>query len=256
MVGKKRSIRGGQGIGQVFLLAAVLCFCLALPVRAAEDTGSEIKKEARYYYKKGVKQTGWQKIKGKYYYFDRKSGKRAEGKTVDGIKIKKDGTAVGSAYNKRKIETMITARKLVDKITSSTDRRAVKRRKCFRWIFQFPYTLPRDFGKARKKKGWEVVFANDIFEQGAGDCVSGAAALAFLLHECGYPDVYIYHDSEHAWVEIEGKVFDPLFAEGRGYSQYYNVTYKAYYTECKRHAKARRIKLRKDQFRHVGKCRI
>ncbi|HCT92394.1 MAG TPA: hypothetical protein DF613_13620 [Lachnospiraceae bacterium] len=252
----EKNLYMGKRVWRVFLLAVLLCFCLPLPIQAAESTGSGVKKEAQYYYKKGVRQKGWQKIKGKYYYFNRKSGIKVEGETVDGIEIKKDGTAVKSSYNKRKIETMITAHKLVNKITKSTDSRAVKRKKCFKWMFRFPYRLPREFDKAKKKKGWEMTFANDIFVDAGGDCVSESAALAFLFHECGYEDVYICHDSEHAWVETVDRVFDPLFAEARKYSRYYNVTYKAYYAECTRYGKARRVKLRKNQFKHVGRCKI
>ena len=53
---------------------------------------TEIGSKTYYFDKKGVMQTGWQKIKGDYYYFDRSNGKQIKNKTVDGIKIKKDGT--------------------------------------------------------------------------------------------------------------------------------------------------------------------
>ena len=56
-------------------------------------------------------------------------------------------------------------------------------------------------------------------------CVSMSAALAFMLHECGYSTVYVAHDSEHAWVELNGRVYDALFARAKDYNKYYNLSY-------------------------------
>ena len=50
-------------------------------------------------------------------------------------------------------------------------------------------------------------------------------ALAFMLHECGYSTVYVAHDSEHAWVELNGRVYDALFARAKDYNKYYNLSY-------------------------------
>lgn len=36
-----------------------------------------------------------------------------------------------------------------------------------------------------------------------------------MLHEAGYKTVYVAHDSEHAWVELNGKVYDALFARAK-----------------------------------------
>lgn len=76
--------------------------------------------------------------------------------------------------------------------------------------------------------GWEVTFANDIFDHHQGCCVSEASATAFLFHECGYPQVYVATDTGHAWVELNGRVYDPLFAESRDFNSYYNVPYEGY----------------------------
>lgn len=59
--------------------------------------------------------------------------------------------------------------------------------------------------------------------------MSDAAAVAFMFHECGYEEVYVACDTSHAWVELEGRVYDPLFAEARGFNKYYNIPYSSYY---------------------------
>ena len=147
---------------------------------------------------------------------------------VDGIQIQKDGTAKKTKANVRKIQTMIKARAVVDEITDENDSKVEKREKCFKWIFQFPYRRYRLLKPIYKQEGWEVDFANDIFDNKKGCCVSESSALAFLFHECGYKTVYICHDTGHAWVELEGRVYDPLFAEAKDYEQYYNRSYKGF----------------------------
>lgn len=171
--------------------------------------------------KSGVLQKGWQNVKGKYYYFDRKSGKQIKGKTVNGIKINKKGEANES--DKNKILTMIEARKIMLKITKPTDSMAVKRMKCFKWILSLPYHQFRELKPIYNKKGWEITFANDIFKYRSGCCVSQSAACAFLFLEIGYTDISVCHDSEHAWLTIGDRIYDPVFAEAKSFSKNYDA---------------------------------
>lgn len=185
---------------------------------------------AVYYIDKGGEPVrGWKKLGGEYYYFDRETGKMAAGKKVDGVKLNEDGTARQTEAGVARIRTMIKARAVVEKVTKPTDSIEQKREKCFRWVFQFPYRRYRRLQPIYKKPGWEVTFANDIFDHRQGCCVSDASAVAFLFHECGYEEVYVACDTSHAWVELEGRVYDPLFAEARGFSKYYNIPYSSYY---------------------------
>lgn len=232
----------------LFFLILFICMCMPCQIQAAsKKAGWQNKDGYRYYYnengkkttglmvigkntyyfnKKGIMQTGWQKYKGEYYYFDRSKGKQCRNCKVDGIKIKKDGTVKKTNYNISKIDTMITAHKVVDTITKATDNKETKMKKVFDWVSKCPYRRYRFLKPIYKKKGWEMTFANDIFEKGKGDCVSGASALAFLFHECGCKTVYVCHDTEHAWVELDGNVYDPLFARVKDYNKYYNGSYK------------------------------
>jgi len=89
-----------------------------------------------------------------------------------------------------------------------------------------PYNRYRILPVARQTKGWEITFANDIFDKGKGCCVSEACAFAYLARECGYKTVYVCDDTSHAWVEIDGYVYDTLFAVSKSYKTYYKGTYK------------------------------
>lgn len=77
-------------------------------------------------------------------------------------------------------------------------------------------------------------FANDHFLHHNGDCVSDAGAFAYLAKAIGYKNVYVCADAvqsnnnAHAWCEINGYVYDPLFAEAKSYSKYYGATYGSY----------------------------
>lgn len=190
-----------------------------------------IKKKTYYFTKTGVMQTGWMKRSGEYYYFDRNTGVQKKNCTIDGIKIKKDGTASATTQAKKKMDLMITARKKMLEVTKPTDSQSEKLKKVFNWVLKHPYKRYRRLAEAKNSAGWEIDYANEIFKKGNGCCVSEACAFAFLAKECGYKKVYVRDDTGHAWVEIKGRVFDTLFAETKGFNLYYNSTY----TQAKLH---------------------
>lgn len=185
-----------------------------------------IKGKTYYFGKSGVMEKGWFKKGKDYYYCDRTTGVQKKGCKVDGIKLQKNGKADKTQYSKKKIDTMIKAKSIMNKVTKPTDSKEKKLKKVFDWVLKHPYKRYRILNQVRNKKGWETVFANDIYKNGKGCCVSEASALAFLAHECGYKTVYLCDDTGHAWVEINGRVYDTLFAETKSYNNYYNSTYK------------------------------
>ena len=160
-------------------------------------------------------------------FFGRLDGKRVVGQTVDGIPIAANGTVDTSGYNGTKIGTMMTAHSYVEQICKPTDSMEDKRLKCFKWLFQFPYHRFRLLSDKYWLPGWENDFANDIFKYKAGCCVSEASACAFMFHEIGYENVYIAHDTGHAWVYMNGRVYDPLFAEAKDFNSNYDVVIPA-----------------------------
>lgn len=191
-----------------------------------------VKKKTYYCDKSGRVVYGWFQKGKQYYYASRSSGVIQKKKKVDGIRVRKSGKAVKSKANVAKIKTMMYARKQVARITKESDTKSQKLKKCFDWVIAFPYVQHRKLDNMYKKKGWEVTFAQDIFTRGGGCCVSDAAAFGFLAKECGYSKVYVGHDTSHGWTEIQGRVYDPLFAEAKDYDKYYNCTYKTYGLWC------------------------
>ncbi|MBQ9180346.1 MAG: hypothetical protein IJ132_06055, partial [Firmicutes bacterium] len=106
-----------------------------------------------------------------------------------------------------------------------------KLRRCFRYVMNFHYKTRRKF---RRTKDWPAVYANDHFLKGSGNCHSDAAAFAYLAASCGYERVYIASDtsrsvsSSHSWTEVNGRAFDPLFAQAKSYSRNWDSRYGVY----------------------------
>ncbi len=183
-----------------------------------------------YANRKGEIAQGWRKIEGHYYFFDRKSGKLRRNAKADGIKITKNGIAKETKQNIARIKVYMEAQKVVNQVTKPTDSKSQKLYKCYRWMAKFQYKQYRTMRKAKAShpKDWDVIFANDIFLNHNGCCASEASAFAYLAKVCGYKDVSICSDTGHAWVDIGGRLYDPLFAEARSFKDNYNAKYTDY----------------------------
>ena len=180
--------------------------------------------------KKGVVVKGWMKYKGNYYFFDRKSGKMKIGGKADNFKISRYGVFKDNKYNLERVNVYLLAQKVMEKYTKPTDSKSDKLYKCYKWLAKYPYMEFRKVRYTKKKhpKDWDIIYARDIFDRHKGCCASEAAAFAYLAKTCGYKNVKICSDTGHCWVDIDGKLYDPLFAEDRGFSKNYNATYWDY----------------------------
>ena len=181
-----------------------------------------------FYCLKGQKQYSWTRIGGANYFFDRSTGAMKAGTRVDGLVLGADGRAADDAYSAEKIRTLITAKGIVASITNPWDSVSVKKEKAFRWVMGHPYRQYRGVGEAMQTPGFEMLFANDIFERGNGCCGSTSYAFAFLAVECGCREVYVVDDGVsaggHAWVTMEGNnnVYDVIFAKAKSFSKNYD----------------------------------
>lgn len=123
------------------------------------------------------------------------------------------------------------AEKIVAQVTNNGMSQAQKLKACFDWVISKPYVTRRTFSNF---EGWPAVFANDHFVLGGGNCHSDAAAFAYLAKVLGYTNVYVCTDADgrngagHSWTEINGLVYDPLFAEAKNYYGYFGVGYGSY----------------------------
>lgn len=204
----------------------------------------------RYYFDTdGKRCSGVKKIDGKYYYFNEKgvmktgtvtSGKNTYYCTDKGIlEAQKKGKTFYYANGKRmsetkayEYETLQRAKDIVAQITKPTMTQSQKLQTCFNWVIKHYYATRRVF---LNQTAWPALYANDYFiPGGGGNCFSDACSFAYLAKALGYQNVYVCVDtmkvngSGHCWAEINGLVYDPLFAEAKNYAKYYGATYRSY----------------------------
>jgi hypothetical protein len=202
----------------------------------------------KYYFRKsGVMVTGAVKIGKSYYYFNEKGQLQTTTKTVGKttyyiddngcIEARKKGTtyyyADGSkmsSVDALDFETLQTAKGIVAEITTSSMTQSQKIKACFDWVIKKPYVTRRSFVN---EPGWPAVYANDHFLLGGGNCFADAAAFAYLAKALGCKNIYVCVDADepgvgHSWAEVDGKVYDPLFAEAKDYNAYFGVAISKY----------------------------
>lgn len=205
-----------------------------------------------YFGKDGAIRKGLTVINGRTYLFSQKgillTGTQTVGKTTyylsdrGRLEMKKVSTGNGTLYydgNGKKlsdvkvqdIETLERAKKIAAEITNSGMSQSQKLKVCFDWVIKKPYVMRRKFVN---EPGWPALYANDHFLLGGGNCESDAAAFAYLAKVIGYTDIHVCTDSDgtyglaHSWAEINGLVYDPLFAEAKDYNKYYGAPYGVY----------------------------
>ncbi len=178
--------------------------------------------------KDGYLSTGWEKISDNYYFFNRDNNKMVRNKTVEMVALTKYGVAGKSDYTQTRAKCYAEFGTVVDSLVKPTDSKSVKLKKCYKWIEKMGYNQYRTFKQARSNPNWDIVFANDVYNKHLGCCVSYSCALAIMAVDCGYTDVTICSDTGHVWVDIKGRLYDPLFAESRSFKKNYNAKYTDY----------------------------
>lgn len=216
---------------KVMLLAAALTLLPAAPVlreqqtitaEAAETTAGG-HWEKSYYIKNGKKVKGLQKIDGKQYYFDKKSGKlvtnkraykiKANGKTAyynidkKGVATKWTGTAAKAA------KRLVSLKANLNTVTSKTKLNSLK--KAFLWSAKLKYTNNTKNGLSTEEA---LKYYGDYgFNRKKGDCNTQASTFYWMAKVLGYDAKYVKGyvptaaDSNgkpskfraHAWVEIK-----------------------------------------------------
>lgn len=190
----------------------------------------KVKIGSRYYFfdKNGIQRYGWKKIKNNYYFFristETTGAYMLTSTTINGIALDASGRASKSGSNLRKLKLMTEANKIVEKISRPGMNKMQRLRASFDYVKkQYTYYCWREF---RNTQDWEKDFAEDMFFRGGrGDCVSYAAAFAYLANAVGMKKVYVICSGGHGWAEIGGKVYDPDWALVSSVDSYFAMSY-------------------------------
>ena len=166
---------------------------------------------------------------GKTVYYVANSGKVRAYKR-DGVYYKNGGKEMTVAETED-WKTRLTAERIVEEITTDDMSKKEKFKVCFDWVMAKPYVTYRKFYPTDY---WPATYANDHFKRRGGDCHADGSAIAYMAVAIGFKNVYVCNDSNglgaqgHSWCEINGKVYDPLFAQAKSYSKYFGATYGSY----------------------------
>lgn len=221
-----------------------------LTTEKKEKNGWYTLKKGKKYYKDGKYLTGLQKIGSKTYFFNSlgymKTGTVTVGKRtyylndkgvlrarkIGNVYIDGSGKRMDKA-RKEVFKAEQNARDVIKSVTNSKMTKSQKLRACFNWVMKKNYWSWRQLSQCNVSY-WTAYYANDHFERGKGDCHADACAFAYLAKELGYKNVYVCTDGKkstkntHSWTEINGRVYDPLFAQAKSFSRNYGVKYGVY----------------------------
>jgi len=73
---------------------------------------------------------------------------------------------------------------------------------------------------------WPVVYAHDMMYLGGSYGHGYAALFGYAAVLCGYTDVHWAQNGFHAWVDIDGLVYDPVFRDSSYATEVYGWTYE------------------------------
>ena len=173
--------------------------------------------EKKYYFdRKHIQRVGWQKIGKAWYYFRIANGKKGYmvcGKSVNHIKLGKDGKAKLKKGDKKRLWVLCEAQKLVQTATRKNPSMDREQKLKVSWKYVLKHWRYVESPDYRYQKGWEVKNADFCFFSERGDCMAQGAAFAFVANACGYPKACAVSSGGHGWAEVGGKVCDPTWAK-------------------------------------------
>ena len=105
---------------------------------------------------------------------------------------------------------MVKAYNYVNSITNAAMTDEQKLRTCFDSFINFHEILV--YFPVYSSPDWPQVYANHFFDTWSGDCLTYAAAFAYMAKAIGYDDVYALNSTGHGWAEINGLIYDPEYS--------------------------------------------
>lgn len=146
-----------------------------------------------------------------------------DGVTVDGV----DWTVidgVASTVETESDKTLFLAAKAVGKCTNSSMTKEEKLKSAFDYI-KTNYLEGVPHNPPYREDDWHIVYANDIFVRGKGDCYSYGAAFAYMGKAMGCSDCYAVNSGGHGWSEIGGLIYDPEWSMHSNNYPYFAMSY-------------------------------
>lgn len=168
-----------------------------------------------YFASNGVQRTGWRCVKKKYYFFRQAGGAGGYMKKstkVNGIRLKKNGTASYNKQQLRKLKLMVLASSEVDRCTNNKMTKAQKLKAAFRRAVSYGYGADTKFYSG---SDWDIHYGEIMLYRKKADCFGFGAAFAYLANAVGYK-AYAVSSGGHGWAEVNGRVYDPDWAKVTG----------------------------------------
>ena len=183
----------------------------------------------KYYYfdRYGRQRTGWRKVKKKFRYFRIRNGRKGymlSGVKINGVKLKKNGTARITNRVKKKVDLLLRYQKLVDQMTVPLEDNHTKLVRVFKYARDLNL---KDLGDPTYAWNWDQIYAEMFLQSRYGDCVVASCGFAYMANAIGYENVSVrlYF---HSHAEINKRIYDPGFAKtvsDYNYTQYFDRAY-------------------------------
>ena len=148
-----------------------------------------------------------------------------EGKmlTLQTLMVYVNGKAM-EGMSPESLATLQRAQAVVASITNDSMTREEKLRVCFDYV-KIAYGESKPRVPHYRGMDWPVIYANDMFLNGSGNCLSYGAAFAYMAKAIGYEEVYCCHSGGHGWAEIDGLVYDPEWSKWHHVYNYFALSY-------------------------------
>lgn len=153
----------------------------------------------------------------KYYSYN--AGKK---QTLSKKTVYVNGKAV-KGMSAESLATLQRAQAVVNDITDDSMTKKEKLKVCFDFVKTYKECRPRT--PHYTGMDWPVIYANDMFVDGTGNCCSYAAAFAYMAKAIGYEEVYCCNSGGHGWAEVDGLIYDPEWSLHHKEYSYYALSY-------------------------------
>lgn len=176
---------------------------------------TKIGSDEYFFDSKGRQRVGWIEDGGNYYFYNvsrKGNGYLRVNETINGIRLKANGSAKVTKNNKEKIQMYVYASESVFENTDWTMTRTEMLKTMFLKLARDEIISYKTIGHFRNIKKWDEYYANQYFSTGYGDCYTYASAMAYFAIALGYENVYVCSSGKHGWCQIDGLYYDPRFA--------------------------------------------